>query len=198
MGPDVDNPYLPLQVGNRWVYREVAAGERIEVIVTSRTRQVDGVTARVVRDKVTKNGRPVEITDDWYAQDEKGTVWYLGEDTTEYEHGKPVSTEGSWEAGVDGAEAGIAMPADPKVGMRYQQEHAPGVAEDTAQVLSLDEQVEAPFGLFTGALLTKDFTPLEPEVVEYKLYARDVGPVLVLDVSGGRSREELVKFEKTD
>jgi hypothetical protein len=192
----IDNPYLPMVPGTRRVFRETdgeGAAQKVVVTVTSRTKRVaSGVVARVVRDTVTERGRLVEDTFDWYAQDDRGNVWYLGEDTTEYEDGRPVTKEGSWEAGVDGAEAGIIMPAYPRVGMEYRQEHYPGHAEDMARVLSLDEQAEVPAGHFTGALLTREWNPLEPKVLEYKLYARGVGPVLAVSVSGGRDREELL------
>ena len=196
----IDNPYWPMTPGTRWIYRETdASGEeqRVVVTVTNRTRRIaSGVTARVVHDRVTAGGELVEDTRDWYAQDAEGNVWYLGEDTTEYENGRPATTRGSWEAGVDGARGGIVMPARPRVGQSYQQEFKAGEAEDRAKVLSLDEQAEVPFGRFTGVLMTKDSTPLEPEVLEHKFYARGVGPVLVLDISGGSGREELLSFER--
>ena len=195
---EIDNPYWPMKPGSRWVYRETdpeGSVQRVVVTVTGRTKRIaNGVTARVVHDRVTEDGRLVEDTFDWYAQDREGNVWYLGEDTTEFENGKPVTKAGSWEAGVDGAEAGIIMPAQPRVGMRYRQEHYAGEAEDEAEVLSLDEQAEPPAGHWDGALMTKDFTPLEPRILEYKLYARGVGPVLILAASGGGGREELVEF----
>jgi len=195
----IDNPYWPMAPGDRWVYRETGEGgrkQRVVVTVTRRTREVAGIRARVVRDTVTERGRLVEDTFDWYAQGRKGNVWYLGEDTKEYEDGRLVSTAGSWEAGVDGAEAGIVMPARPRPGMQYRQEHAPGEAEDMARVLSLREQAEVPSGHYTGVLLTKDWNPLEPKVLEYKLYAKGVGPVLVLGVSGGGGREELLRVHR--
>jgi hypothetical protein len=151
-----------------------------------------GIEARIVHDLVTEDGVPIEDTYDWYAQDADGNVWYLGEDTKEYENGKVVSTAGSWEAGVDDAQPGIAVPAVPTVGLTYRQEYYEAEAEDAAAVLSLDEQAEAPLGRYTGVLMTKDFTPLHPEILEYKFYARGVGPVVVLGVSGGIGREELV------
>jgi hypothetical protein len=129
----IDNPYWPMAPGSRWVYRETDAdgdARRVEVTVTGRTATVFGIEARVVRDVVFENGRLQEVTDDWYAQDADGNVWYLGEDTTEYEDGEPTTTAGSFEAGVDGAEAGIAMPAQPEVGLAYRQEHYAGEAED--------------------------------------------------------------------
>jgi hypothetical protein len=195
----IDNPYWPMSPGSRWVYRETdneGTKQRVVVTVTPRTKTIaSGVEARVVRDEVTENGEPVEVTDDWYAQDSDGNVWYLGEDTTEYEGGKPVSTAGSFEAGADGAQAGIMVPADPEVGLAYRQEYYAGEAEDEAEILSLDEQAEVPFGHFTDVMLTKDLNPLEPKVLEFKFYARDIGPVLAVSVSGGSDRDELVSYK---
>ena len=196
----LDNPYLPMRPGSRWVYRETDADgtvQRVVVRVTRRTKRIaNGVTARVVRDTVTERGRLVEDTFDWFAQDRAGNVWYLGEDTTEYEDGRPVSKEGSWEAGVDGARPGIVMLARPRPGRGYRQEHARGEAEDRARVLSLDDQAEVPAGHFTDVLTTKDWNPLEPKVLEYKLYARGVGLVLAVHVSGESAREELVRYDR--
>jgi hypothetical protein len=196
----IDNPFWPMRPGSRWVYRETAPDgtrQRVVVTVTRRTRLIaNGVTARVVHDVVTEGGEPVEVTDDWYAQDRAGNVWYLGEDTKEYEDGRVVSTAGSFEAGVDGAQAGVVMPARPRVGLRYRQEYLAGQAEDRAEVFSLSEQVEVPFGHFRRVLATRELNPLEPRVLEYKLYARGVGPVLALGISGGDDREELVSFRR--
>jgi len=196
----ITNPWWPMKVGSRWVYRETAPdGTRQKVVVTvlARTKLIaNGVTARVVRDVVTENGKPVEVTDDWYAQDRCGSVWYLGEATTEYENGKPVSTKGSFEAGVDGAQAGVLVPAKPVPGMSYRQEYYEGEAEDRAEIVSLREQVEVPFGHFRRGrvLMTRDLNPLQPKILEFKFYARGVGPVLVVGVSGGDDREELVRY----
>ncbi|HEX7058924.1 MAG TPA: hypothetical protein VF176_03655 [Solirubrobacterales bacterium] len=165
------------------------------VTVTDKTRRIaNGVEARVVKDVVSRSGEPVEVTEDWYAQDADGNLWYLGEKTAEYEGGKVVSREGSWEAGVDGAEPGIVLPTDPRQGMAYRQEFYAGQAEDRGEVLRTGEQAQVPFGHFTDVVATRDTTPLEPRVVEYKFYARGVGPVLTLDVSGASGREELVAF----
>jgi hypothetical protein len=192
-GPNVDNPYFPLPVGRQWVYREGA--QRVTVTVTDRTKLIaNGVVARVVTDHVTRRGAPVEITEDYYAQDARGTVWYLGEDTTEYEHGKPVSKEGSFEAGIDGAEAGIVMPAHPRVGMRYRQEHYAGHAEDRAKVVSLRERVKVPLRRYRRTLMTLDTNPLEPDVLEAKFYARGVGLVLAVGLSGDTDREALIRL----
>jgi hypothetical protein len=194
-GPQIDNPYWPMKPGSRWVYREGA--QRIVVTVTHRTKIVaSGVTARVVHDRATEDGVLVEDTFDWYAQDAKGNVWYEGEDTTEYEHGKPVSKAGSWEAGVDGARAGIVMLAHPRVGRRYREERYPGHAMDGAKVLSRGEQVQVPFGHFRHVLMTKNFNPLEPNVLEYKWYARGVGPVLEQGVSGDHDKAVLLRYRR--
>jgi hypothetical protein len=197
---NIDNPWWPMRPGSRWVYRETdseGARQRVVVTVTRRTKLIaNGVTARVVHDVVTEDGKPVEVTDDWYAQDRAGNIWYLGEDTTEYENGRPVSKEGSWEAGVDGARPGIIMPARPRPGMRYRQEFYRGHAEDRGRIMSLREKAEVPSGFYRRVLMTRDDTPLEPRVLEYKFYARGVGPVLAVSVSGGSDREELVRFRR--
>jgi hypothetical protein len=195
----IDNPYWPMRPGSRWVYDEVEDGERlrVEVTVTDRVKVVDGIEARVVRDVVSKpNGRPVEVTDDWYAQDSEGNIWYLGEKTAEYEHGKPVNTAGSFRAGVDGAEAGVILPADPEPGMSYREEYYAGEAEDAATVLSTSEQAEVPAGHYTEMLMTSNVNPLEPKVQEYKFYAEGVGPALVVLTSGAIGTEELVSFRR--
>jgi hypothetical protein len=196
----ITNPYWPMRPGSRWVYRETdskGTRQRVVVKVTNRTKQIaNGVTARVVRDVVTEDRQLVEVTDDWYAQDRAGNVWYLGEATTEYENGKPKTTEGSFEAGVDGAQAGIIMPARPRPGLRYRQEYYKGHAEDKAKVVSLREQAEVPFGHFRPVLMTRDVNPLSPKVLEFKFFARSVGPVLAISVSGGSDREELVSYRK--
>jgi hypothetical protein len=190
----IDHPYWPMAPGSTWVYREGA--QRVVVTVTDRMKRIQGIPATVVHDVVSENGAVVEDTWDWYGQDKDGNLWYLGEDTKEFEHGRVTSTEGSWEAGVDGAEAGMLLPAKPEAGMAYRQEYLKGEAEDEAEILSVDEQAEVPFGSFDHVVMTKDFTPLEPDLVEHKFYARGVGPVLTLTVSGGSDREELVGFTR--
>jgi hypothetical protein len=196
---EIDNPYWPLSPGSRWVYREVENGDvqRVTVTVTDRTKAIDGIDARVVHDLVaTPDGEKVEDTFDWYAQDSQGNLWYLGEDTKEYERGKVVSTEGSWEHGVDGAEAGIVVPAEPKQGLTYREEYYAGHAEDAAEVLNVGAKVEVPYGRFRGAMITRNFSGIEPNVEELKFYARGVGPVLELLVSGGSGRTELLTYTK--
>lgn len=195
---EIDNPYWPMKPGSRWIYRE--PGEkgrrlRVEVTVTGKTKTVDGIKARVIHDVVSdeKSGEPVEVTDDWYAQDRLGNIWYLGEATREYKNGKPTTTTGSWEAGVNGAQAGVIVLAEPRVGDEYRQEYLKGKAQDAARVLSLDERVRVPLAAYEHTLMTRDFTPLDPEVLENKYYAPGVGPVLTLDVPSG-DREELIEF----
>ena len=195
---EIDNPYWPMKVGSKWSYRETdseGTEQRVEVTVTNKTKKIaNGVIARVVRDEVTEDGVPVEVTDDWYAQDSQGNIWYLGEATTEYEDGEPVSTEGSFEAGKDGAQAGVLVPAEPTVGMKYRQEYYKGEAEDRGEIVSIGEQVEVPAGHYRNVLMTKDTNPLEPKILEFKFYARGVGPVLAISVSGSSDREELIRY----
>jgi hypothetical protein len=194
---DIDNPYWPMAIGSRWVYRETnaeGAVQRVEVTVTDREKTIAGIDALVVHDQVTEKRELVEDTFDWYAQDSEGNVWYLGEDTTEYENGKPKSKEGSWEHGVDGAYAGIIVPANPVPGLSYREEYYKGHAEDEAKILSLSGTAKVPFGSFDGLMQTRNTTPLEPNLVEEKFYARGIGVVLALTISGGSDREELVSF----
>jgi hypothetical protein len=152
-----------------------------------------GIEAVVVVDQVFEDGELVEDTEDWFAQDAEGNVWYLGEETAEYEDGEVVSTEGAWEAGVDGALPGIVMHADPQPGQAYRQEYDEGEAEDMAEVVRLDGTVSVPFGEFTDVVVIKEWTPLEPDVVEEKYYATGIGPVLEVTVVGGSERNELVE-----
>jgi hypothetical protein len=192
----VDNPYWPLIPGSTWVYEGSDADEveRIEVTVLPERRIVKGISAVVVRDTVTVGGELKEDTWDWYAQDRLGNVWYLGEDTKEYEDGKVVSTEGSWEFGVDGALAGIVMEAAPKVGDAYRQEYYRGEAEDMAEVVGLGGAERVKAGRYDSLVVIKEWNPLEPDVVEEKSYAAGVGVVLEQKVTGGDGRVELIQF----
>lgn len=195
----IDNPYWPMKPGTRWTYREVEGDsvQKVVVIVTHQTKELaDGVTARVVRDTVTEDGELVEDTRDFYAQDRKGTIWYFGEETAEFENGRLATREGSFEAGANGALPGVIMPAHPEPGMQYRQEYYQGQAEDNGAVLSTEEMAQVPYGFFRDALLTRDTNALEPKVLEYKLYARGVGRVLTLGASGGASREELLRVDQ--
>ncbi len=186
----VDNPLFPLVPGTEYVYQ--GGQETIRVTVTSDSKVILGVTATVVHDVVSVGDETIEDTYDWYAQDTAGNVWYLGEDTKEYEGGVVVSTEGSWEAGVDGAKPGIVMYAtQPAIGAPYRQEYYACEAEDMAEVAGVNRSVTVPSGAFTGCLQTREFTPLETDVNEYKYYAPGVGLVLEVDVESG-ARMELV------
>ena len=191
----IDNAYWPMEPGTRWTYDEVDDEGRaltVVVTVTSLTRTMaNGVIARVVRDSVSAREGIVEDTFDYYAQHRDGSLWYLGEDTAEYEDGKVSSKEGSFEAGVDGALAGIVMPGRPEVGMKYRQEFYQGHAEDNGQILSVSEIAEVPAGKFGDVLLTRDTITIQPDVLEYKFYAKGIGPVMTLGVSGGAGRETL-------
>ncbi len=189
----IDNPYLPLRPGTTFLYSgQTADGiETGEVTVTHKKKQIIGVTTVVVHDRVFLNGSLIEDTFDWYAQDKKGDVWYFGEDAKQYANGSLVGTAGSWEAGRNGAKPGIVMKAEPRVGDTYRQEFAPGVAEDMAKVLGLNESVSVPYGSFDNCLSTMEWTPLEPGVREHKYYCPGIGLVLVISPEGGREREEL-------
>jgi hypothetical protein len=193
----IDNRFMLLEPGTKFVYQGISdeGRERNEVFVTRETRVVMGVRCVVVKDTVWLNGELTEDTYDWFAQDKQGNVWYFGEDSREYKKGQLVSTEGSWEAGIDGALPGIIMKADPKVGESYRQEYYAGEAEDMAEIVALEEGVSVPGGSFTGCLKTIEWTPLEPGVAEYKYYAPKVGVVLET-VRGSRERMELVEIDK--
>jgi hypothetical protein len=190
----IDNPFWPMAPDSRWVYRETDAdGEerRVEVTVLRQTKMVLGIQARVVRDVVTEAGQVRETTDDWFAQDAQGNVWHLGESGREYRDGRATTTRESWQAGVDGAQPAIVVPADPDPGTVYR----PGRAAAT-QVLSDGTRATVPYGSFDHLVITKESSiPQEPTRVEHEFYARGVGPVLAITVSGGSGREELVRFD---
>jgi hypothetical protein len=198
----IDNPFYPLRPGDRKVWRETAPdGTRQKIVdhVTHRTKLIaDGVTARVVIATVTdRRGRLVEHTEEWFAQDRAGCVWYFGEDTYKIEDGT-INPEGSFEAGVDGAEPGVQMPAHPEAGMIFRLEggYRTGAADHT-EILSVGkEQVEVPYGHFTGVIMNRDYTPLDRKVAELWFYAEGIGGVLAVDISAGDSREELVRFTR--
>jgi hypothetical protein len=195
----IDNPWLPIRPGTRWVYRETegrrSTPQRVEVTVTNQTRVVAGITARVVLDVVTRRGRLVEKTFDWYAQDRYGNVWYFGEYSEAYEKGK-VSTKGSWEAGVDGALPGIIMLGDPQIGDRYRQEYYAGEAEDIGEVVELDASIKVPNGSFTDLIVIEEWNPLEPKIYEDDYYAKGVGLVFEEVTKGPSEVVKLVKVRR--
>lgn len=191
---NIDNKYFPLKPGTTLTYEGTSDGERTKdvFVVTDKTKEILGVTTRVIHDTAYVNGKVSEITDDWFAQDDNGNVWYLGEFTTEVDTG---SHEGSWEAGVGGAKPGIIMEAQPKVGDKYYQEFLKGVAEDQATVVKLDESVCVPYGCFDNVLVTKDITTLEKGVADHKFYAPGVGEIKEDRIQGGSEVLELVKIK---
>ena len=189
----VTNPWFPLKRGAVYVYTGVKDGQpaRDVVTVTDETKLIDGVPCAVVEDRLYLRGRLGERTTDWYTQDSKGNVWYFGEDTAELDRvGRVTSTEGSWMAGVAGAKPGIFMPARPRVGQTFRQEFYKGHAEDHFRILAIQRAVE-PSGRGV-TLLTEEWTPLEPGVIDHKLYARGIGTVLEQTVKGGDERAELI------
>jgi hypothetical protein len=193
----VDNRWFPLKPGTRWGYRGAEDGNRTRdvMIATYRTRVIDGVVCRVVFDRVWTNGRLGERTRDFYAQTKRGTVWYFGERTATLDrHGHVKSREGSFMSGVDGAEAGVFMTRHPHPGPAYFQEHYPGHAMDVFTVLRRGVHVSVPLLSSDHALLTKETSPLEPGVVDHKVYVRDIGDVRELTVKGGHERLHLVSL----
>ncbi|MEW5702906.1 MAG: hypothetical protein AB1792_11855 [Candidatus Zixiibacteriota bacterium] len=186
----VTNPLFPLQPGTVFVYAE--GEDTVEVTVLAEKKTILGVSCTIVHDVLRSGTEVIEDTYDWFAQDTAGAVWYFGEDTKEMSGGHVVSTKGSWEAGVDGAQPGILIPSHPSVGQQYRQEYYACVAEDMGEVLDLNASADVPFGTFTNCLRTRDFTPLEPDVNENKYYFPGIGPLLTVDLTNG-TREELVR-----
>ena len=194
---NVTNPWFPLKPGSIYVYRGVKDGKpsREVMTVTNKVRVIDGAPARAIDDELFLAGALEEKTTDWYTQDNDGNVWYYGEKTAELDpSGKVTSTEGSWTAGVNGAKPGIFMFAHPKVGQSAQQESYKGQAEDHFQVVQMNLHVEVPYITATQAMLTKEWTPLEPGVIDHKYYVRGVGTVLEQTVKGPEERNELTGF----
>jgi hypothetical protein len=191
----VDNPYYPLPSGSTLIYRGVRDGSSQvdRVHVTDRTKLVQGVETVVVLDIAKHQGRVIEKTYDFFAQDVDGNVWYFGENTKEYDaQGNVTSTEGSWEAGVDGGVAGIIMEAAPQVADGYRQEYYAGHAEDQAWILSLDNTISVPYGRLHKVIRTMEWSPLEPNVVDEKYYAPGIGIALEISVAGGQEVAKLV------
>jgi hypothetical protein len=196
----VTNPYYPLLPGMRWEYRGVKDGRPLRdvVLVSSRIERIAGVPCAVVIDRGYVDGRLRESTIDWFAQDSEGTVWYFGEATQELDRqGRVTSTEGSWRAGTNGARQGVFMPASPHVGQSFAQEHYAGHAEDHFKVVSRRATIGVPFGTFHGrALMTEEWTPLEPGVRDAKWYVKGIGQVKEATLKGGDERAELVAFRR--
>ena len=180
----VNNPYFPLVPGTTLVYNEKDGDILFErrVTVTHDTRMIMGVKCVIVRDLVMENGQVQEDTVDWYAQDKQGTVWYFGEASREFKGGGRISTEGSWEAGING-QPGIIMPAHPAPAVPYRQEYSPNVAEDMGQVVAVNETVTVPFGSFAACVHTKEWSMLESGT-EKKWYAKGIGEVRIESARG--------------
>jgi hypothetical protein len=194
----IDNKYFPLEPGTTMIYNGTSEdGEptRDVFVVTNDTKEILGISTRVVHDDAYVKDEHEETTDDWFAQDDQGNVWYMGEYTTDLT--KEGSHEGSWEAGMKGTTAGIVMEAQPKVGDSYDQELAKDVAEDKGTVLSLNEKVCVPYGCFSNVLKTEDINPLEPDIVENKYYAQNIGEIKAIMVKGGSEVETLVQINGT-
>jgi len=194
----IDNPFDPLKPGTTFIYegKTEKGNEHNELTVTSDTKVILGVTCVVVADKVMVDGKLEEATLDWYAQDRQGNVWYFGEDSKSYDDkGNVISTQGSWEAGVKGAMPGIIMEGIPKKGDTYRQEYYKGQAEDMASVISLSESATVRYGSYKDMLMTKEWSALEPTVIENKYYAKGVGFVL-MTVPDGSQRLELVDIRQ--
>ncbi len=194
-GAVAPNPYFPLIPGTRWVYE--GGDETVTVTVTVKTKLIEGVTCVVVNDLVEEDGVPIENTDDWYAQDALGNVWYCGEIAKNFEifegddpeEAELVDIDGSWKAGRDGAQPGIIMLALPQAGDVYRQEVALGEAEDAARVISTTGSAAVPAASCDGdCVITRDFTPLEPDANERKFYAPGVGLILERDLEFRRPR----------
>jgi hypothetical protein len=193
---NIDNPYFPLPVGRVWIYKGTKDGvsqvDRVEV--TTYTKKVaEGITARVVTDVAKHGSTLLESTDDYYAQDKKGNVWYLGEYTTAYHNGHQDHS-GSWEAGVGDGEPGIVMLADPQIPDSYRQEYLFGKAEDTAWIVDRGGSFSVPFGTFHHVLNTLEFARIEPDVVDRKIYAPGVGIIYEEAITGEKEVARLVKM----
>jgi hypothetical protein len=193
----VDNPYFPLAPGTTFIYEgQTRQGfEHDEFAVTHRTRTILGVRCVEVHDTVTTDGELTEDTRDWFAQDRDGNVWYFGENTHELEHGLITTIEGTFMAGVNGDKPGIIMKAHPNIGDFYRQEFSLNNAEDFAETRSLTQTVHVPVGTFHNCLKSKETTPLEPDLLEFKYYAPGVGNVLTVDARTG-DRSELVRIRR--
>ena len=192
----IDNPYFPLPVGRTFVYRGVENGKREldRMHVTSKTKNVAGITATVVSDNVYEPPpKLLEKTFDYYAQDERGNVWYLGEDTREFLPGGKVDTSGSWLAGRSGAKPGLIMEAHPRVPDAYRQECRSGEAEDLAWVVGRGGSQTVPYGRFHRVLRSLEFSRLEPAIVDRKVYGRGIGAISERQLSGGHETLSLVR-----
>jgi hypothetical protein len=183
----IDNRYLPLVPGTTHVYKGTRDKVPTQTVVKieKKTKKVMGVDCVVVSDIVTQNHSLVEKTTDWYAQDSAGNVWYFGEQTAEYKAGVVTTTAGTWQAGVDKAQPGIVMEANPKTGDHFRQEYRPGVALDKGTILNTNATVKVPAGTYKHTVITHDINPLDPTKIEHKWFAPGVGFVHAVLHQGG-------------
>ncbi len=190
----VDNTYFPLPVGRTLVYSGIKDGQtqRDVVTVTNESKVILGVTATVVSDVADHNGMILERTSDWYAQDKQGNVWYLGEDTVHFLANGKGDTSGSWESGVNGAQPGIIMEANPQIPDAYRQELLAGEAEDTAWIVNRGGTVSVPYGKVRNVLTTLEATRLEPGAYDQKVYGPGIGIILEQSLTGD---PEVAKLE---
>ena len=195
----IDRKYLAFTPGTKYIYegKTEEGTERTEVYVTGETKKVMGVDALVVWDRVWLNNELIEDTKDWFAQDKYGDVWYFGEDSKDIVNGKIAGREGSWGAGVDGAQPGIVMKANPKVGDKYRQEYYKGEAEDMAEVVATGVKIKVKYGSFSNCLQTRDWSPLEPGKDEYKYYCPEISNLVYeVGIEDGEGAQ-LIKIEKS-
>lgn len=187
------NPFFPLIVGNIWVYEDEE--EVITVTVLDETREILGIESIVVQDVVEEDGEIIEDTFDWYAQDSDGNVWYMGELSRNFEDGELTDIDGSWEAGVEGAKAGILFRSMPIVGETLRQEYRIGEAEDIGETVSVtaSESTESGFDCEGACLQNLEYTPIEPGEQEHKYYKPGTG-LLVETKPDSEERLELVDF----
>jgi hypothetical protein len=190
----VDNPYFPLPLGRTLIYRGIKDGKSQvdRVHVTTATKVIEGITAVAVSDVARHRGKLLEKTTDWYAQDRRGNVWYLGERTAHFLPGGGIDRSGSWQAGVKDAEPGIVMLANPTVPSAYRQECLPGQAEDMAWIVAKGGSLRLPSRTVHNVLVSLEFTRLEPGVVDRKIYAPGIGIVSELAMSGPHEVATLV------
>ena len=189
----IDNPYYPLPVGRVLTYKDEARATDT-ITVTNQTKVIEGITTTVVTQKlVARQGKTLEKTTDWFAQDKQGNVWYMGEATKAYLPGGQVDPSGSWQAGVNGGQPGMIMEANPQIPDAYRQEYLKGEAEDTAWITGRGGSLTVPYGTVHNVLTSLEHTALEPDVIDMKIYAPGLGIVMEQAVAGGQELAKLVK-----
>jgi hypothetical protein len=197
--PEITNPWLPFVPGTTLTYTGMKDGQPTvdTYVVTARKKVVNGAPATVVLNTLRTGKHEIEGTEDWYAQDKQGNVWYLGEATQTFDkNGRVLSTTGSWQAGVNGAEAGLFMPAEPNVGGAHYQEYYRGHAEDAYKIISVNGTITVPYGTYKNAVVTQEMTALEPNIISQKYYIKGIGQVYENDIKGSTEYAKLVSVKK--